>query len=196
MDISDQVIYAGCWVVLALYIITTLLVFTQRSCVSCAASFLFACILWVDLTIFNIWFFLPALARHTRELDLQYDNPIRLVQVLLASDAAEDICLMMLGWFGSCLSISNAANMLETEGCRAVGLHNHGRFAKYTISLVYQVREYVGMEDFTAFGPFTTSAASRPVRQRSLLFAIPRFVHAYISRPTAVLPPLNPASKE
>jgi hypothetical protein len=98
MDTSDQVVYTGCWVVLLLYITTTLLVFTQRSCVGCAASFLFACVLLADLAIFNARFLLPSFARHIRQLDILTDSYIGLLRVIVTSEAAWDLYLMLLGW--------------------------------------------------------------------------------------------------
>ncbi|KAI3320274.1 hypothetical protein HD806DRAFT_524934 [Xylariaceae sp. AK1471] len=164
MDAPDQIIYIGCWVVLVLYIITTLLVFTQRSCVGSAASFLFAGVLWVDLTMFNAWFLLPSFARHIRQLDMHTDSPIALLRVILASEAARDLCLMILGWFGSCLAVTNAASMLRSEGCEAIHPHEHGRLARCSIKLVYRMCNSLGLGDSSVSLP-TTNATSMPPKQ-------------------------------
>lgn len=97
MNTVDQIMYVGCWVVLMLYIFTTLVVFTQGSSVACAASFLFACALWVDLCLFNVWFFLPAFIYHALELDLHADSLGGRIRAVVVSDAAQDLYLMLLG---------------------------------------------------------------------------------------------------
>ncbi len=97
MDTADQIMYAGCWVILMLYIVSTLTVFARQTCIRCAASFLFACILWLDLTLFNVWFFLPAFVCHIREIDLHVDNAYGLFRAIFTSEAARDVYLMMLG---------------------------------------------------------------------------------------------------
>lgn len=97
MDAFNQIMYMGCWVVLFLYTISTLVAFARQSCIACAASFFFACLLWLDLSLFNAWFFLPAFISHAREIDLQADDTMALVRVVLASEAARDVYLIMLG---------------------------------------------------------------------------------------------------
>lgn len=96
--------YVGCWVVLMLYIFTTLVVFTQGHRVACALSFLSACILWLDLCVFNAWFFLPAFIYHVLEINLRADDLGDLIRTVLVSDAAQDLYLMLLG---SCKCSSN-----------------------------------------------------------------------------------------
>ncbi|KAI0912624.1 hypothetical protein F4823DRAFT_161551 [Ustulina deusta] len=152
MDTADQIMYAGCWVILMLYIVSTLTVFARQTCIRCAASFLFACILWLDLTLFNVWFFLPAFVCHIREIDLHVDNAYGLFRAIFTSEAARDVYLMMLGSFGSWLAVFNAASMLQTEGCITTSLHEYGRVSRYFIKLVYRICHYldVGNDDVIA----------------------------------------------
>ncbi|KAI0430530.1 hypothetical protein F5Y09DRAFT_307456 [Xylaria sp. FL1042] len=143
MNTPDQIMYASCWVVLMLYIASTVTVFARRSCIGCAVSFLFACLLWLDLSLFNAWFFLPAFVCHVQEIDLHVNNTVDLFQVIFTSEAARDIYLMMLGSFGSSLAVFNAANMLQNEGRIAMYRHEPGRFSRYFIKSVYRVCDYL-----------------------------------------------------
>ncbi|KAI0534444.1 hypothetical protein GGR58DRAFT_59364 [Xylaria digitata] len=169
MDTSDQIMYAGCWVILMLYIVTTLAVFTRQSCIGCAAAFLIACLLWLDLSLFNAWFFLPAFMRHMWEIDLHVDSAISFFRSIFTSEAARDVYLIMLGSFtsythtepdyvgclltlivcivGSWLAVFNAASMLRTEGCIAMFPHEHGRLSRYLIRSVYQLCDYLDFGD-------------------------------------------------
>ncbi|KAH8164990.1 hypothetical protein CIB48_g3263 [Xylaria polymorpha] len=105
--------FIACWVVLALYVFTTLIVFTQRCSIAYAAAFLFACILFLDLSIFNAWFFLPAFRYHIREVDIHGQNIIGAFRTILRSEAALDIYLILLGSFGGWLAVFNAAAKLR-----------------------------------------------------------------------------------
>ncbi|KAI1128342.1 hypothetical protein F5Y10DRAFT_292114 [Nemania abortiva] len=147
METADQIMYIGCWVALVLYILTTLAVFAQRSCIACSASFVFACLLWLDLTVFNAWFFVPAFIYHIREIDLRADSLAGVFRAILASEAAQDVFLMVLGSFGSWLAVFNAASMLSTEGCVAMSPHDHGKPARRAIKSVYRLRDYLGFGD-------------------------------------------------
>ncbi|KAI1742924.1 hypothetical protein F4680DRAFT_471817 [Xylaria scruposa] len=147
MDISDRIIYTGCWVVLMLYVFTTLIVFTKRSCIACAISFISACILLLDLAFFNTWFFLPAFRYHIREIDVHGEGIIGAFRVVLCSEAAWDVYLIILGSFGSWLAVFNAAGMLKTESCAAKNPHGHGRAARYLIKSVCRMSDYLGFGD-------------------------------------------------
>lgn len=97
METVDQVMYAACWVVLLLYIFTTLVVFTHGSRVACAASFLFSCALCLDLCLFNAWFFLPAFIYHLLDIDLHADNLSGFIRAVFFGDAAQDLYMILLG---------------------------------------------------------------------------------------------------
>ncbi|KAI1276945.1 hypothetical protein F5Y07DRAFT_117829 [Xylaria sp. FL0933] len=143
MNTSDQIMYAGCWVVLMLYIASTLSVFARRSCIGCALSFLFACILWLDLVLFNVWFFLPAFVYHVQEINIHRNNTFDIFQVIVTSEAARDIYLMVLGSLGSSLAVFNAASMLQTEGRIAMLEYKPGRLSGYFIKSIYRVCDYL-----------------------------------------------------
>ncbi|KAI1317670.1 hypothetical protein F5Y16DRAFT_406579 [Xylariaceae sp. FL0255] len=181
MEYTDRILYTSCWVILMLYVIATLRVFYRRSCIGTSMCFLFACVLWIDFTIFNLWFFMPALMLHLRRLaDTYTGDNLALLQSLFTSEAAEDWALMMLGWFGSCLSISNAVGILQAEGCDAIGPHSHCKHAHFFIKFVYKVRDYTGL-DFSPCLPLDTNEI-RMTKRKSWLFAIPRWVHSRISQ--------------
>ncbi|KAI0450803.1 hypothetical protein F5B21DRAFT_410698 [Xylaria acuta] len=168
MDTSDQIIYNGCWAVLMLYIFTTLVVFTRRSCIACAASFLCACILFLDLCLFNTWFFLPAFRYHIREIDVHGENVIELFRVILCSEAAWDVYLIMLGSFGSWLAVFNAAGMLKTEGCAAMVPHRHGSVSRCFIKYAYRMCDHLGFGDNSAAILPTTHTSKIYFRQKGL----------------------------
>ncbi|KAI0105127.1 hypothetical protein GGR51DRAFT_572149 [Nemania sp. FL0031] len=173
MDTVDRVMYAGCWVVLALYILTTLLVFTQRSCISCTASFVFACLLWLDLTVFNAWFFVPAFIYHIRDIDLYAGSLFGVLWAISTSEAAQDVYLMMLGSFGSWLAVFNAASMLSTEGCVAVSPHGHGKLTRRVIESGYRLRDYLGFEDDSAVTLPTTNIVDINPKENHQVFTDP-----------------------
>ncbi|KAI1429670.1 hypothetical protein F5Y12DRAFT_330082 [Xylaria sp. FL1777] len=149
MDTADQIMYTGCWVILMLYIVSTVLVFARQSCIGCAVSFLSSCLLWLDMFLFNAWFFFPAFVYHTREIDLHVGSTVSLLQVIFTSEAAKDVYLMLLGSFGSCLAVFNAASMLQTEECIAMSRSEHGRLSGYFIESAYQICDYldIGNDD-------------------------------------------------
>lgn len=89
--------YTGCWLALALYVLTTVAAFRRPSGISCAVSFLSACILWLHLTIFNVWFFMPAFIYHIRESHLQADSIGGFFEAIVTSEPAKDIYLVGLG---------------------------------------------------------------------------------------------------
>lgn len=210
MQLATQIIYGSCWVILALYMLTTALVFTQRSCISYAASFLFACALWVDLTLFNFWFLLPTLFRHLCELEVTLPaaaaagssdgaapggyvaSSVAVVQSLASSAAVEDLALMLVGWLASAMSISNSFDVwqrmelyLDMEPHR-----RHGPVARRVIWLARRVDGYVGIEqtgklrlpDDEAGGSGSGSGSkSRWARPAtSAIFAVPRWSHKYM----------------
>ncbi|KAI1341246.1 hypothetical protein F5Y15DRAFT_414364 [Xylariaceae sp. FL0016] len=183
MDTTDQIIYGGCWSVLILYIVSTLLVFTRRGCLSYAASFLFACALWLDLTLFNIYFLTPALFQHLHQIDLRSTSDILgAARLVITSDAAEDLALMVIGWLASSLAISNSISMLEAEGCMAMLPHtHHGPLARRFIGAAERAKEYVGMDEFTS--PRLSATGEAEPSRRSVVFALPRLVHAKILLP-------------
>ncbi|KAI0420939.1 hypothetical protein F5X98DRAFT_371427 [Xylaria grammica] len=147
MDVSDQVMYAGCWVVLTLYVVTTLTVFIRQSCIRCAVAFLFACILWLDLSLFNAWFFLPAFMHHIWEIDLHADNALGFFGAVFTSEAARDVYLMVLGSLGSWLAVFNAAGMLKSEGFTPMNPQEHGKLSKYLIKSAYRLCDYLDFGD-------------------------------------------------
>ncbi|KAH9886622.1 hypothetical protein F4778DRAFT_758548 [Xylariomycetidae sp. FL2044] len=188
MSVMDQSVYAGSWAILVLYALTTLLVFSQRTCSSYAASFVFACALWLDLALFNIWFLLPAFARHLAEVvpqlrDAQVTGPCDVLRGLLTSYAAEDLGLIILGWLASSLSVFNSLSMWETEGCHAAPnpeQHAHGRVATLVIRAADGLKHGMG---FDQLGDAT--GESIPVfGRRSIVFALPRFAYRCIQYPT------------
>ncbi|KAI1155542.1 hypothetical protein F4825DRAFT_42871 [Nemania diffusa] len=147
MDAADQTIYTACCVVLLLYILVTLSVFMRRTCVGCALSFVLSCALWLNLSLFNAWFFVPAFIYHVRRIDLHADDLLGLLPAILTSEAAQDLYLMILGSFGSWLAVFNAASMLSAEGCTAMSPHGHGKRARHIIKSVYKICDYLGFED-------------------------------------------------
>ncbi|KAI1757979.1 hypothetical protein F4782DRAFT_5346 [Xylaria castorea] len=169
MHTSDRIIYTGCWVVLMLYISTTLIVFVRRSCIVCAVSFICACILFLDLSLFNTWFFLPAFRYHIREVDIHGENIIGAFHVILCSEAAWDVYLIILGSFGSWLAVYNAASMLKTEGCAAIVPHRHGRITGYLIKSVYRMCDYLGFGNDSAT-TLPTTVTTKIYSERKSLF--------------------------
>ncbi|KAI1111458.1 hypothetical protein F5Y14DRAFT_425072 [Nemania sp. NC0429] len=145
MNTVDQVIYAGCWVVLLLYISTTLVAFTRGSCVACAASFFFACALWLYLCMFNAWFFLPAFIYHVPEINLHADNFGVFLRAVFTSEAAVDVYLMSLGSFGSWLAVFNAMSMLSPENRVVLDTQGHGRITRYFLKSAYRLRDYLDL---------------------------------------------------
>ncbi|KAI1631439.1 hypothetical protein F4809DRAFT_632275 [Biscogniauxia mediterranea] len=199
--LSDQIIYTGCWAVLFLYIAATLLVFVRRSCVSYAASFLFACALWIDLTLFNLWFLLPALYHHLHDVESwDVSSWCGLVRTVVDSNALGDVGLMMLGWFASSLSISNSLSMWENEGCENMHFaHNHGGLTGVVMRLAVRVRDYVGIEEEEGIDRLRIGDDGEPVsvpRRGSLLFAFPRFIHKYIPVPKRITSPVDGTDRE
>ncbi|RYC58272.1 hypothetical protein CHU98_g7944 [Xylaria longipes] len=164
----DRIIYTGCWVVLILYILTTLIAFTQRSSIAYAASFLSACILFLDLSLFNTYFFLPAFRYHIREVDIRGENAIGVLRAIFCSEAAWDVYLIILGSFGSWLAVFNAAKMLKTEGCAITTLHGHGRVARYFIKSVDRLSDYLGFGDNSAATLPTTATTNVDSEEKSL----------------------------
>ncbi|KAI0018005.1 hypothetical protein F4780DRAFT_563682 [Xylariomycetidae sp. FL0641] len=160
MDTIDQLVYGGCWVVLGLYIVATLAVFVRRSCVSHACAFLLACALWLDLSLFNVWFMLPALAQHVRDA-LQSGSSVA---------ALQDLGLMALGWSASALAMSNSAAMMGCGGCARA--NPVARLADHVMM------RYVGFHAPDLALPGATDHR----RTSSALFAFPRLVHAYLPR--------------
>ncbi|KAI0969646.1 hypothetical protein F4678DRAFT_463431 [Xylaria arbuscula] len=159
MDTSDQILYAACWVVLMLYIVSTLAVFIRQTCIGCAAAFIFACLLWLDLSLFNAWFFLPSFVYHVREIDLHVDNVTGLFQAIFTSKAAQDFYLMILGSLGSWLAVFNAASMLQTDGRMAMSQHEYGKFSRYAIECAYRMCDYLDIgNDDTLILPSTNPA--------------------------------------
>ncbi|KAK7753158.1 hypothetical protein SLS62_004891 [Diatrype stigma] len=208
MELATQIIYGSCWVILALYMLTTALVFTQRSCISYAASFLFACALWVDLTLFNFWFLLPTLYRHLCDLEVILPaaaaaaaggdggsalccyaaSSVAVVQSLASSAAMEDLALMLVGWLASAMSISNSFDIwqrmelyLDTEPhCR------HGPVARRVIWLARRVDGYVGIEQTGRLrlpdddNDGTENKSRRMTPGAGAIFAVPRWTHKYM----------------
>ncbi|KAI2636834.1 hypothetical protein GGS21DRAFT_53025 [Xylaria nigripes] len=172
MDSSDQIIYVGCWVVLVLYIVTTLLVFILGSCVSCAASFLFACILAFDMALFNAWFLLPAFDQHIRDIALMHSEcRLDYIRHILTCSAAGDIYLLMFGSFGSWLAVFNAGSMLQTEGCIAMPPHEHGKLAGNFVKAMYRIRDYLRLQDYSTPSPSTIEEGESYPDEKKLLLA-------------------------
>ncbi|CAJ2504716.1 Uu.00g121100.m01.CDS01 [Anthostomella pinea] len=197
MDVLDQVasrltpiIYGACWTNLLLYMASTLVVFIRRGCVSYAASVLFACALWLHITLFNSWFLLPALFRHLHGVELHGGGAADLIRRLVSSHAAAGLGLMLLGWLASSLAIFNAIGMLQIEGCGALGPHNHASgLARFVIRAAERVSQRVGIEGAaspTLGGPDESAAAA--ATRKSIIFMFPRFVHACIPLPARGLP--------
>ncbi|KAI1502114.1 hypothetical protein F5X99DRAFT_408304 [Biscogniauxia marginata] len=202
-NISDQIIYGGCWAILFLYVATTLLVFVRRSCVGYAASFLFACALWLDLTLFNLWFLLPAFYYHLRD-DIDFhrgggggDDVV--VSSSGSGSALGDLGLMALGWFASSLSISNSLSMWEVESdCDAARTHDcHRGLTGCIIRLATRAKEYVGIEEEDGEEGIASSQIDdddgerqmvNAPRRKSILFAFPRYAHKYIPLPRRASP--------
>ncbi|KAI0864099.1 hypothetical protein F4860DRAFT_521473 [Xylaria cubensis] len=187
MDTSDRIIYTGCWAVLMLYVFTTLIVFTQRNCIACAISFLCACILLLDLAFFNTWFFLPAFRYHIREINVHGEDIIGALRVILCSEAAWDVYLIILGSFGSWLAVFNAAGMLKTETCAAMNPHGHSRAARYLIKSVCRMSDYLGFGDNSAAVlPTTVTIKDEP--EKKSLFGIFKDTYGDRSKPSRQFP--------
>lgn len=194
MQSTTQILYGSCWVILALYMLTTILVFTQRSCTSYAASFLFACALWVDLTLFNFWFLLPAFFRHLYEFEGLIAGTGgeggggglgHAARSVATSPALEDLALMLIGWLASAMSISNSFDVwqrmelyLDTEPHR----HHHGPVAGRIIGLARRMDGYVGIEQ-TGRLRLPDARGDEPRRRSArtgAIFAVPRWAHKYM----------------
>ncbi|KAI1260671.1 hypothetical protein F5Y18DRAFT_404797 [Xylariaceae sp. FL1019] len=190
MDVSHHIIYTQCWVVLGLYIAANLFMLFRRSCIGSAATFLLSCILWISITIFNLWCFLPAFINHVSRIELASGDYTNIIHSLIVSDAVQDVLLMITGWFGSCLSISNAASILESDGCEANGPHQHDRISGACIKMIYRLHDYVVGPDPT--GPINLPKYETKInsgRRQSVVFAIPRGFHAYASQPMSLSTP-------
>ncbi|KAI1827071.1 hypothetical protein F4861DRAFT_467948 [Xylaria intraflava] len=174
MDTSDQIVYGACWVVLALYIVTTLFVFIRGSCIGCAASFLCACVLSFDMALFNAWFLMPAFAYHIREIDVEHaECCLESIRLILTGDAARDVYLVMLGSFGSWLAVFNAVNMLKTEGCKAAGPHKHGRLGDLFVRSIYRTCGYLRLGDYNTFASPTVVETDTYPNEKELLLTVP-----------------------
>ncbi|KAI0517928.1 hypothetical protein F5B22DRAFT_84067 [Xylaria bambusicola] len=144
MDTFDQVVYRGVWVILFLYAVSTTIAFVRQSYTACVASLIFACVLLLDLSLVNVWFFIPSFLSHLGEIGLHVDSVIDLVRVILTSDAAQDAYTMLLGSFGSGLAVFNAASMLQNEAMRS---QKQRRSSECFIDRVYRVSEYLDVKD-------------------------------------------------
>ncbi|KAI1177075.1 hypothetical protein F4777DRAFT_577358 [Nemania sp. FL0916] len=169
-DTVDQAIYIGCWVLLVLYVLFTLVAFARRNILSCAVAFLFACFLWLGLALFNAWFLLPAFIYHIREINLHIDSLASIFPGIFISNSAQDVYLIMLGSVGSSVGVLNAASMLNTEDLIGTNLHEHGRPAKYAIKISYQICEYLGFTSDGAYKlPTTSPRNENPDEKRPFL---------------------------
>ena len=189
MHIVNDIIYGSCCAILILYMITTVLVFIQRGCTSYAASFLFACALWVNLTLFNFSFLLPSLIRHVSEIEAptaRWDEPFglaagRATLRFVTSPAMKDLAFMLVGWLSSAMSISNSLEIWQEmeQYLDATEPNDHGIVVKQILCLARRVEGYVGVEQpIEPELPGIPNHATKST-QASALFAFPRWFHRY-----------------
>ncbi|KAI1361657.1 hypothetical protein F5Y08DRAFT_12264 [Xylaria arbuscula] len=146
MDIMNRITYTGCWVILFLYTVSTLIAFARQSRTACTASFIFANLLWLDLSLFNVWVLIPALFFHLDELNIQGDNTIGLIRDVLASEAARDVYLIILGLFGSTLALFNATSMMITNNRKALRSKKSKEHIKPFVHPVYRAFSLADIE--------------------------------------------------
>ncbi len=191
MNVANQIVYGSCWAILIMYMLTSVLVFTQRSCTSFAASFLFACALWVDLTVFNFCVLMPAFFRHLCELELVpavagnggfADAASSMVRSLATSPALEDLALMLVGWLASAMSISNSFDLWQRMERRLdTGPHFHGPLATRIIWLAGRVDGRVGIEQAEELRLPDVHGNGSCRTRPSAIFAVPRWGHKYMA---------------
>ena len=192
MDVANGIVYGSCWVVLVVYSISILLILTQRSYTVYATSFLFACILWVELTLFNLWFILPAFLRDLSELELpavKEDKPFvsiigGVMLSFITSAAMGDLVLMLVGWAASAVSLSNSFELwqLTERDLDAEELDFPSLAERRVVCLARCANDYVGFYETGELklpGPQGDTWRSE---RTSVLFAVPRWFHRRIMK--------------
>lgn len=181
MKLLDDTIYYTCCFIVVLHSLSALLVITHGRCSAYAAAFLIACAMWIDVSILNLWFFVPTIIKESKDISihLTYDlwtDSLAIIHGVFLSTAASYIYMMLFGWFVGSMSLSNALAMWQKEGCDAMDAHHHTGFAGRVIRLAHRAEEYVGIWD-SGYLPFLEEMDVREKGSPSCLFAGPRWLH-------------------
>ncbi|KAK6083000.1 hypothetical protein SCUP515_02234 [Seiridium cupressi] len=181
MKLLDDIIYYTCCLVVVLHTFCALLVITHGRCSVYAAAFLIACLMWIDVSILNLWFFVPTIIEESSNINLHFthgilDNAITIVREVFLSTSASYVYMMFFGWFVGSMSLSNALAMWQKEGCDAMDAHHHSGLSAAVIRLARQAGDCVGIWD-AGYLPFLEEGGERQKRWSSCLFAGPRWLH-------------------
>jgi len=95
---DEHILYVGGLTVFVLYIVISLVILRRRTCISSAASFLFVCALWAELTLFIVWLLIPLLARSLRWINNPVDGISGFLRDVLATKAFGDIEIIAFAW--------------------------------------------------------------------------------------------------
>ncbi|KAH8649268.1 hypothetical protein BX600DRAFT_442530 [Xylariales sp. PMI_506] len=178
MRLIDDIIYYTCCFGVILHSISALLVVTHGRCGVYAAAFLIACIMWIDLTALNLWFFLPTVIREATNIEFTstgnlMNDVLAGAHTLFFSVAASNLITMLFGWFAGSMSLSNALCMWQREGCDGIDSHCHSGLSKRLIRAAYWTEERVGIRD-AGYLPFLEDAEKAAASRSSVLFIVPR----------------------
>lgn len=181
MTLLDDVIYYTCCFVVILHTFSSLLVITHGRCSVYAGAFLIACAMWIDVSILNLWFFIPTIIKESSSIKFHFTHDPwtdiwTVVSGVFLSTAASYVYMMLFGWFVGSMSLSNALAMWQKEGCDAMDAHHHTGLAGRVIRLAHRAEEYVGIWD-AGYLPFLEDEDTKGKRWSSCLFAGPRWLH-------------------
>ncbi|KAH6645162.1 hypothetical protein BKA67DRAFT_129977 [Truncatella angustata] len=177
----DDMIYFACCSIVILHTLSALLVITHGRCSVYAAAFLIACAMWIDVSILNLWFFVPTIIKESRNIEIHlvhepWLDTVAVSQGIFLSSAASYVYMMLFGWFVGSMSLSNALAMWQKEGCDCMDAHHHRGFGGRIVQLAHTAEEYVGIYD-SGYLPFLEQKEERVKRWSSYLFAGPRWLH-------------------
>jgi hypothetical protein len=95
---DEHILYVGSLTVFVLYLVISLVILRRRTCISSAASFLFLCALWAELTLFIVWLLIPLLAQSPRWVNYPVDGISDFLRDIVATRVFGDIEILVFAW--------------------------------------------------------------------------------------------------
>lgn len=181
MDLYDNAVYYTCCAVVILHTLSALLVVTQRKCAVYATAFLISSAMWINVTILNLWFFLPIIVREIPKIEFETTGNFWLdathgCRAFLLSNAALHTYMALFGWIMGGMSVCNSLAAWQMEGCDSKDAHHHSGTSALLIRQARRVENYVGIWN-AGYMPFMEEDVQEGRKRSSYVFAGPRWMH-------------------